>query len=132
MPNLRYAPEFQLTISGRPAPRELRASVTAVRLTNGFEGADRLEVSLVNENLRWLDSPLLALDNNVAVEMGYAPDPLSQLFVGEIVTKSATFPSSGPPMLEVAAQDRRRKLQEGKLARWFAIPIPNFGNLPLP
>lgn len=129
---LRFAPEFQIRIGGHAALAALRASVASVTYQTGLDGADRVELSLVNDNLRWLDHPLLALDNELAISIGYAPDPLTQMFVGEIVAHSATFPASGAPMLTVAAQDRRRRLQQGTKVRWFAIPVPCRGNWPIP
>ena len=36
------------------------------------------------------------------------------------------------PTLTVTAHDRRHRMQEGKKVRWFAIPLPCPGNLPLP
>lgn len=131
MANPRYAPEFRLLIDDAPAPAALRASVTSVSLQTGLEGADRVEVTLANDHLRWLDHPLLALDHRLALWMGYAPDPLDQLFAGEITGQTAAFPSSGVPTLTVAAQDRRRRLQQGTKVRWFAIPTP-LGNIAIP
>ena len=93
----RYAPEFQVRINDLPVPSALRASIMSVTCQSGIEGADRVELSLVNENLRWLDHPLLAVENKLSLSMGYAPDPLEQVFVGNIVGQSATFPSSGAP-----------------------------------
>jgi len=129
---LRFAPEFQLRIGGQAVPSLLRASVSSVSYQTSLDGADRVELTLVNDKLRWLDHPLLALDREVAVLMGYAPEPLQQMFVGEIVGHSATFPSGGAPMLTVVAQDRRRRLQQGTKVRWFAVPVPCRGNWPMP
>ena len=132
MANLRFAPEFSIRINGSQAPAALRASISGVTLQTGLEGADRVDLQIVNENLRWLDDSLLKLDNELTLLMGYAPDPLEQLFVGEIVSHSATFPASGTPMLTVSAQDRMKDLSKGTKARWFAIPTPMVGNFPLP
>ena len=126
-----YAPEFQVRIGGQPVPAALRASVMSVTCQSGIEGADRVELSLVNENLRWLDHPLLAVDNELSLTLGYAPDPLQQVFVGNIVGQSATFPSSGFPILTVIAHDRRQRLQQGTQSRWFAIPTSCVGNFPM-
>jgi hypothetical protein len=128
---LRYAPEFGVSINDKPMPAALRASITSVNYQTSLEGADRVELTLVNENLCWLDHPLLALDNNLTLSIGYAPDPLKRVFVGEIVSQAASFPSSGTPTLTVAAQDRIQRLQRGTKARWFAIPMPS-GNYALP
>lgn len=130
--NLRYAPEFKVMINGSQIPAALRASVSSVTFQSGFDAADRVELTLVNENLRWLDHPLLGMDKKLTLAIGYAPDPLTQVFAGEIVSQNASFPASGTPILTVAAQDRRHRLQSGKKARWFAVPVPSYGNIPIP
>lgn len=132
MAQLRYIPEYSIRINGEPIPAALRASIAGISLQTGLEGSDRLELSLVNEQLRWLDHKLLGLDNVITLGLGYAPDPLEQVFVGEIVGQSPTFPSSGAPMLTIVAQDRRQKLQQGSQVRWFAISIPSHGNYSIP
>ena len=132
MANPRFAPEFKVAINGNPLPAALRASISSVSCQTGLEGSGRVEMTLVNENLRWLDHPLLALEHQLALAMGYAPDPLEQLFVGQIVGHSAAFPSGGVPTLTVTAQDGIQRLQQGMKVRWFAIPIPFLGNFALP
>ncbi len=132
MANLRYAPEFRLLINDTTVPAALRASISSVNYQTGLEGSDRVELAVVNENLRWLDDPLLALDKKLTLSLGYAPDPLEQVFVGEIVGHSAAFPSSGVPTLTVAAQDRLHRLQKGRRVRWFANPVPTVGNFARP
>ena len=134
MPNaaMRYAPEFQVRLQGELVPAALRASISSVNYQTGLEGADRVELSIFNENLRWLDHSLLRLDNDLKISMGYAPDPLRQMFVGEIVALAPTFPASGTPMISVSAQDRRYRMQRGSKTRWFALHTKCLGNFPLP
>ncbi len=132
MSNLRFAPEFRLQINGAPVPAALRASISSVSLQTGLEGADRLEITLVNENLHWLDHPLLRIDNQIVLSLGYAPDPLVQMFVGAIVAQGASFPSGGAPTLTVTAHDRREHLQEGTKNRWFGVSVSSVGNFPIP
>jgi hypothetical protein len=132
MASLRYAPDFALSINGQSIPAALRASCTSVSQQSGLEGSARVEIDLVNENLRWLDHPLLRLDNDLTLRIGYADAPLVQAFSGQIVGHDAAFPASGVPTLRVVAQDRMQRLQEGAKARWFAIPIPTVGNYALP
>jgi phage protein D len=127
-----FAPDFRLLLDGAPIPAVLRASVVSVRCETGFEGVDQVEVALVNDQLRWLDNPLFKLDTGLTLQVGYAPHPLTQVFDGEVVARAADFPSAGAPMLTVTAQDRRHRMREGKKVRWFALPIPCIGNLPLP
>ena len=126
-----FAPEFAVTLDGRPAPAALRASVTSVRLESGLEGADRLELALVNEDLRWLDDPSLRLDGGVRLDLGYAPDALTRVFDGEIVALASAFPAGGAPTLTVTAQDRLRRLQRGTKTRWFAVPVVRVGQFPM-
>lgn len=129
---LRYVPDFRVAIAGAAVPATLRASISSATFQSGLEGADRVELTLVNENLRWLDHRLLRLGNELALSVGYAPDPLQQVFVGEIVSHSASYPSNGIPTLVVAAQDRRQRLQAGNKVRWFARNVPCQGNFPIP
>ena len=131
MAGSRYAPDYRVEINGRPIPAALRASITSVSCQSGLEGADRVELSLVNQDLRWLDHELLAMDNWLSLSLGYAPDHLEQLFVGEIVGQSPTFPAAGAPTLTVVAHDRRQHMQQGTKERWFAIPAACLGNWPI-
>jgi hypothetical protein len=129
---MRYVPEFQVRINGNAVPAAMRVSIVNLSYQTGLEGVDRVELALVNENLRWLDNDLLHLDNELTISMGYAPEPLQQIFVGEIIALSPTFPASGSPMLNVTAQDRRHRMQKGNKVRWFAIPTKCYGNFPIP
>ncbi len=127
-----FAPDFRLLLDGAPIPAVLRASIASVRCETGLEGVDQVEVSLVNDQLRWLDEPIFKLDTGLTLQVGYAPDGLTQVFDGEVVARGADFPSAGAPMVKVTAQDRRHRMRQGKKVRWFAIRIPCVGNLPLP
>ncbi|MGH8554531.1 MAG: phage late control D family protein [Gammaproteobacteria bacterium] len=130
---LRYAPEFRVHIDGEPIPAALRASISSVNYQTGIEGSDRVELILVNERRRWLDHKLLSLGRELKLEIGYAPDPLQQVFVGDIVAQSASFPSSGVPSLTVVAQDRIERLQRGMTRpRLFAVELPSVGFRALP
>ena len=127
-----YAPEFLVRIDGAPMPAEMRACVGSVTYHDGMEGADRVEVSLANPSLRWLDHPLLQPGNDFSLSIGYAPDPLEEVFVGEITGIEPSFPSSGMPTLRIAAQDFLNELSRGTKDRSFEISIPTIGNFPLP
>ncbi|BDV31547.1 phage late control D family protein [Microbacterium terricola] len=127
-----YAPEFRLLFDGRPAPATLRGSVTSVSATCGFGDADRFELGLANEGLRWLDHELFRLDTPVELWLGYAPEQPERVFAGEVVGADATFPGGGMPTMRVIAQDRRTRLAASSPSRWFGIPIPTVGVMPLP
>jgi phage protein D len=127
----RYVPDYRLTLGGQPAPAELRASITSLTHDSGLEGADRVEIGLVNQNLRWLDHDLIRLGKDLKLEIGYADGELQQVFVGEVVAQAASF-SGGTPMLTLTAQDRIARMQRGSKNRSFAIPVPCWANFPLP
>jgi hypothetical protein len=128
----RYAPEVRLAIGGAPAPAISRGALTELRVQTGLEGVDRVELTLANEGLRFLDHPLFRLDTELQVSIGYAPDDVELVFNGVVVGTDATFPAESMPTLTVIAHDRRQRLQESSATRWFAIPIPEFAVLPIP
>ncbi|AQH02652.1 hypothetical protein A9R05_27370 [Burkholderia sp. KK1] len=132
MDRARFVPEFALQLNGQPVPAALRAAIESVRCQTGMEGLDEVEVTLANEGLRWLDDPEFRLGTRLTLRLGYAPDPLVQVFDGEVVARAANFPSGAIPGFTVTAHDRRRTMRDGKKVRWFAIPVPTVGNLPLP
>ena len=132
MTAMRYVPAYRLELNRSAVPKAMQSAISSISCQSGLEGADRVEVSLVNDNLRWLDHPLLTLDTPLTLAMGYTDTSLEQVFVGEIVSQEASFPSSGPPTLTVAAQDYLQRLQQGTKVRWFAMPTKKFGNLPIP
>lgn len=132
MADLRYTPDFRLEIGGTSVPAEMRGAVTSIHFETGIDGADRVEITLANEGLRWLDDPVFALDTSLTLRLGYAPLQPEQMFVGEIVAVAPTFPGNGMPTLKITAQDARFRLQQGNKLRWFAIPIPSVGNFPIP
>jgi uncharacterized protein len=129
---MKLAPEFSISIDGNAIPAALRASIVSISHTDGMEGADRVEVSIANTSLQWLDHPLLQVNNEFRLSMGYAPGPLEEVFVGEITGIEPSFPSSGIPMIRLTAQDYLQRLQIGTKDRAFAIKIPSVGNFPLP
>src|SRR5712692_487863 len=132
MDRAQFAPDFALKLDGQPIAAELRSSIQSVRCHTGYEGLDEVEVTIANEGLRWLDNSQFKLDTPLTLSMGYAPSPLTQVFDGEVVARGASFPSGGAPTVTVTAHDRRHHMSDGKKVRWFAIPLPCPGNLPLP
>jgi phage protein D len=128
---MRLAPEFALSIDGDAIPVALRASIVSISHTDGIEGADRVEVSIANPSLQWLDHPLLQVNNEFRLSLGYAPGPLEEVFVGEITGVEPSFPASGIPMIRLTAQDLLQRLQIGTKDRAFRIEIPSVGNFAL-
>jgi uncharacterized protein len=127
-----YAPEFLIKMGGEALPTALKAAISSVSYEDGIQGADRVEVTIANPSLRWLDHPLIAVDTPFSLSLGYAPDPLEEVFVGEITGVEPSFPSGGMPTIRVTAQDFLNRLTRGTKDRAFRISIPSVGNFPLP
>lgn len=126
------APVFVIRINGDLLPPGLAGAIGSISYTDGIEGADRVEVSIANPSLQWLDHPLLQVNNGLTLSIGYAPDRLKEVFVGEITGIEPSFPSGGIPGIRVSAQDYLQRLQHGTKDRSFRIDIPSVGNFPLP
>jgi uncharacterized protein len=127
-----YAPEFVIRLNGQQLQMGLKGSISSVTYEDGMKGADRVEVTFANPSLQWLDHPLLSVDTPFSLSIGYAPDPLEEVFVGEITGVEPTFPSGGMPTIRVSAQDFLNRLTRGTKERAFRIDIPSFANFPLP
>ncbi len=127
-----YAPDYRIEIDGEPIPPALRGAVSRISYTDGMQGADRVEVTIANEDLRWLDHPLLQIDNGFRLQLGYAPDPLESVFVGEITGINASFPNGGMPTLTIVAHDFLQRLTAGTKDRGFMLNLPTIGHFPLP
>jgi phage protein D len=128
----RYAPDFRIALDGDAMPAAMRARVMRVTYEDGIKGADRVEIALANDGLQWIDHPLLQVDNKLELSIGYAPDALDKVFVGEITGVNAAFPSSGVPTVTVVAHDFLQRLMSGTRDRAFALSIPCIGKFPLP
>ena len=126
-----YAPAFRIGINGDPLPQSLASSVVSVNYDDGMEGADRVEVTFANRDLHFLDHPLLQVDNPFTLAIGYAPDPLEDVFVGEVTGVSPSFPGSGMPTIKVVAQDFLQRLTHAKSDQAYFVRGPT-DNLPLP
>src|SRR5262249_60566571 len=107
-------------------------SVSSISYQDGMQGADRVEVTFANPGLRWLDHELLQADNGFKLSIGYAPDPLEEVFVGEITGVEPSFPSGGMPTIKVTAQDFLQRLTQGKADRAYYVSVPKTASFPLP
>ena len=128
----QFAPQFKIQLDGQNLPAGLRGSISSVTYTDGLEGADSVEVTFANPDFQWLDHPLLTVDKSFKLSIGYAPDPLEEVFVGEITGVEPGFPNGGMPTIRVTAHDFLQRLTHGKVDRTFCIKIPKVGILPLP
>jgi len=128
----QFGPQFTVQINGANLPAALRGAISSVTWTDGMEGLDSVEIAFANQNLQWLDNSLLAVNNGFTLSIGYAPDPLEKVFVGEITGVEPSFPNGGMPTIRVTAHDFLQRLTHGKVDRAFAITLPTIGIIPLP
>ena len=128
----QFGPMFTVQINGSNLPAALRGAISSITWTAGIEGSDSVDVTFANQDLQWLDNPLLAADNGFSLSIGYAPDPLEVVFVGEITGVEPSFPNSGMPSIRVTAHDFLQRLTHGKVDRAFAVTLPTIGIVPLP
>jgi uncharacterized protein len=144
----QYVPQFNISINGQPMPAVVRSSITSVKFEDGRDAADRVEISIANSDLRFLRSHIRGLgfspfptaitmgpvpvadmapagtfdiDNTVALSIGYAPDPPTDVFLGEITGVEVSFPNGGMPMMTIVAHDYMNRLQQGKISRGFGF-----------
>ncbi|MBE2222493.1 MAG: hypothetical protein IAF02_13180 [Anaerolineae bacterium] len=143
----RYAPEYAIEINGEQLPTAVRAAVAGITYQDGQNAADRVEVSLANHDLRWLQSHIRGLgfqpfptnvrlgpggaaltgqgdglfdiDNKLVLSLGYAPDPLEKVFEGEVTGLQVSFPNGGMPGMTLVAHDYLNRLTRGSYARGF-------------
>ncbi len=119
----QYAPEFKIRINGENLPSVIRASVMSVRFDDGSKEMDRVEIQLADPGLRLLEHPLLNLNNELTLSIGYAGFTLQEVFVGEITGRQASF-SGGATTMTVEASDISHRLMPGQRERSFG-PLPD-------
>jgi len=140
-----YAPDFRVLVNGQELPAAVRATVSSVRYEDGLDAADRVEINLANPDLRWLQRHIKGfgfspptgidvgpvrmaeaapegtfdIDNQLRLLIGYAPDPLDEVFKGDVTGVQVTFPNGGMPTLTMVAHDYLQRLSRGSVARGF-------------
>lgn len=148
----RYVPEFQIRINDEEMPAAVRSMVTSVSYEDGRNAADRVEIGLANQDLRWLQKHIRGLgfrpyptsvkigpvragsivpegafdiDNKISLAMGYASAPLEDMFVGEITGIDVSFPNGGMPSMTMVAHDYMHRLSQGTYGGGFGF-LPDY------
>jgi Phage protein D len=148
--SLQYVPDYRLVLNGEEIPQALRNSITSISYEDGRNAADRVEVSIANANLRWLqehikglgfrpptgisvgpvkgpsltNGGLFDMDNRLALSLGYAGGQVAEVFKGDITGIEADFPAGGLPSMTIVAHDYLHRLTEGSYGRGFG-PLPD-------
>jgi Bacteriophage probable baseplate hub protein len=147
---LQYVPDYRLQINGDEIPSALRGAITSISYEDGQNASDRVEVSIANANLQWLqdhirglgfrpfpssigfgpvkarigNEGLFDMDNKLELSMGYADGVMESMFKGDITGVEAEFPAGGIPTMTVVAHDYLHRLSEGSYGRGFG-PLPD-------
>ena len=95
----QYVPDFELALGGQPVPADLRTRVMSVRFEEALEGANRVEVELANPDLRLLDQPLLDMETQLDLSLGYQSAVIRHVFKGTVTGMEPAFPSTGMPTI---------------------------------
>jgi phage protein D len=147
----QYAPIYRLAINGRELPASVASNVTSIRYEDGLDGADQVQITLANPDLRFLQQHIRGLsvlapptgigintvaradivpgglfdmDNQVSLALGYAPGLPEEMFLGEITGIAATFPNGSIPTLTLTVHDFLQRTTRGTVSRGFG-PIPD-------
>jgi hypothetical protein len=123
--DLRWLQKHIRGLGFRPIPTDLKIGPARVR------NASALAFGVVPAAIQHVlaeDVPegLFDIDNKLTLAMGYAPDPLQEMFLGEITGVEADFPTSGMPTMRLVAHDYLHRLADGKYARGFGSFLPDW------
>jgi phage protein D len=150
-PSAQFVPAYAVTVNGIPVPNVFKSSISSITFESGMDAANRVEITVANPALEWLQNHinglgvlpvptgilappmpgaslppagLLDLNNTLALSLGYAGQPLLPVFEGEMTGIEANMPAGGMPTLSVTALDRLNRLAQGSYGRGFG-PLPD-------
>lgn len=150
-PSSQFVPDYAIAINGAQIPTSLRSSIGSVIFESGINAADRVEVAVANPGLAWLQSHinglgfvpfptnvrigpiqtpnfngagLFDMGNTLSLAIGYADQPLADVFAGDITGLEISLPSDGMPMVTIVAHNRLNRLAQGSYGRGFG-PLPD-------
>src|ERR1700675_2937533 len=150
-PSAQFVPAYALTINGIPIPNLLKSSISGITFESGMDAANRVEISVANPALEWLQNHinglgflpvptgllapplpgaalapagLLDMNNTLALSLSYAGQPLVPMFEGGVTGLEANMPAGGMPTLNITALDRLNRLAQGSYGRGFG-PLPD-------
>jgi hypothetical protein len=150
-PSAQFVPDYAMSVNGNTIPDALKSSVTGITFDTGVNAADRIEVSVANPGLEWLQSHinglgflpfptnvrigpvqtpnfngtgLFDMGNKVELSLGYADQMLSNVFEGEVTGIEVNLRAGGMPSMTIVAHSYLNRLSTGSYARGFG-PLPD-------
>lgn len=117
------APEFAVSVDGRPLPDDARADLIAVSVLDDVDAPGMFAVTLAGWDTasmqpKWIDDPLFDLGRPLEIALGYR-DRTQTLLSGEITGLEPDFVPARPPALTVRGYDRRHRLMRSRRTRTF-------------
>jgi phage protein D/phage baseplate assembly protein gpV len=113
-----YVPDFEVKIQGLTMEADVKSAVISLTYDNNLDQADMCRLTLNNADLRFTDSPLFDVGQNIEVYMGYAND-LRPMMLGEIVAVSPSFPEGGSPTIAITGYDKSHRMRHNHKTRSF-------------
>jgi phage baseplate assembly protein V len=113
MTETRFAPAFEVRVSGVTLAADLRDQVLGLTVETSLDLAGSFGLTLRNADNRLLDSALLDLGKTVEIHLGYGND-LTPAFLGEIAAIEPTFPGNGPPAIKVSGYDKSYRMRRSE------------------
>jgi len=149
-PSAQFVPDFDVAINGIEIPTSLKSCISAVSFESGMDAANRVQITIANPALQWLQNHinglgfvpfpstlvpppvptpappagLFDMNNTLTLSMGYADQPLTSMFDGEITGIEASMQPGAMPTVSVIALDRLNRLAQGSYSRGFG-PLPD-------
>lgn len=113
-----FAPGYQVIIDGEDIVRKYAVEVMGITFEDVLDGADRFSITVNDPGARWLDKGIFEAGKEVDLKMGYV-DKLNTMIVGEVISLRPSFPSSGPPQLEISGYDLSHQFTRVRRQRSF-------------
>lgn len=121
--------QFFLKIGGKKIPQpemeELMRDVIEIVVDDDLHLPDMFMIHLHDKSLKWVDSPLLAIGEEVEIaakaptEQGAGAEQEQVLIKGEITALEPDFTILGEPTLRVRGYDRSHRLHRGRKSRSY-------------
>ncbi|MBM2613996.1 hypothetical protein JIG36_00305 [Actinoplanes sp. LDG1-06] len=105
-----YAPRFAIRVSGLTMAADVTDQVLRLSVETDLDLAGTFSLTMRNPDNNVLDSALFDLGKTVEIHLGYG-DELVPAFLGEVAGIEPSFPSDGPPVLQVSGYDRSYRLR---------------------
>jgi uncharacterized protein involved in type VI secretion and phage assembly len=122
MPDTSLLAHFYLKLAGSDAPEELMQDLGNVEVDDSLHIPDMFTIQVRDPHLKWADSPLLKIGQEVEILARSAGPDHSQpkrLLVGEITSVEPDYPYGSAPVIVMRGYDRAHRLHRGKKTRSF-------------